>query len=250
MTTNDLGLRGPAVGPKRKFRILAVGNSCTFGVGVNDDETWPARLERIMGEESGVESEVINAGVPGYSSFQGRRYLEERGLDLEPDLVIACFGFNDADAWGSEGDAEMARRVEGTGWERVLSRSALFRGTSRLLKGGGGETEGERRPRVEGEELNENLVEMNRICAERGARLMLLVWPFRKQRERNDPVPILFQPVLIQTGEEEQIPVINLIGPFLASDETPFLDHIHASESGCDIVAHEIADILERARTR
>ncbi len=251
VTTNGLGLRGAAVGPKRKFRILAVGNSCTFGVGVNDDETWPARLERIMREESGVESEVINAGVPGYSSFQGRRYLEERGLDLEPDLVIACFGFNDIDAWGGEGDdAAMACRVAGAAWERALSRSALFRGMSRLLKGGGEPAAGERLLRVDSREMRENIAEMNRTCAERGARLMLLIWPFRNQREKGNPAPILFQAVLLQTAREEEIPVVNLIEPFLAPEETPFLDHIHANTFGCDVAAHSIADLLELARVR
>ena len=38
---------------------------------------------------------MINLGVPGYSSFQGRRLFEKTGCGLDPDLVTVLFGWND-----------------------------------------------------------------------------------------------------------------------------------------------------------
>jgi lysophospholipase L1-like esterase len=62
--------------------VLIAGDSMTFGEGVPEDGTYPARLERRLGVR------VYNAGVPGYSSAQMlgrlRRYLPE----LQPALVV------------------------------------------------------------------------------------------------------------------------------------------------------------------
>ncbi|HEY4572500.1 MAG TPA: GDSL-type esterase/lipase family protein, partial [Thermoanaerobaculia bacterium] len=67
------GLRAqPHTAPPQP-RVLAIGDSMTFGEGVPADATWPAALERTLGVR------VDNAGVPGYNSAQMagrlRRYL-------------------------------------------------------------------------------------------------------------------------------------------------------------------------------
>jgi hypothetical protein len=85
------GFRGPDF-PARKGgrpRILAVGDSFTFGWGVEEDEAWPRRLERVLAEEHGVAAEVINAGfAAGYYPDTYYLWLVERGLALDPDLVV------------------------------------------------------------------------------------------------------------------------------------------------------------------
>ena len=62
--------------------ILAVGDSFTFGDEVSDDETWPAKLEKISGKR------VINGGVFGYGVDQ--IYLRMRTLArrYKPDIII------------------------------------------------------------------------------------------------------------------------------------------------------------------
>src|SRR4051812_26327091 len=50
-TVNAMGFRGAAFAePKRPggYRIAVVGDSFTFGVGVGDDETLPAHLQREL----------------------------------------------------------------------------------------------------------------------------------------------------------------------------------------------------------
>ena len=39
---------------------------------------------------------MVNAGVPGFSSYQALRYLEIEGFDLDPDVVVFVSGINDA----------------------------------------------------------------------------------------------------------------------------------------------------------
>lgn len=74
-----------------KIRVVAIGGSTTYGVGVNNDETWPFHLS----ENLGSEYEVINLGVPGYSSAENLIQTAFHLSDLQPDIVIYYIGLND-----------------------------------------------------------------------------------------------------------------------------------------------------------
>jgi lysophospholipase L1-like esterase len=89
MRTNGRGLRGPAVGPRRPgvARLVAIGDSFTYGHGVQDDEAYPAVLARTLAAR-GHAVEVVNAGVPGYSTDQAYAWARRDGLALEPDLLL------------------------------------------------------------------------------------------------------------------------------------------------------------------
>jgi lysophospholipase L1-like esterase len=92
-----LGLRGPEVADDGTRRILAVGDSCTWGWGTTEDQSYPAVLKRLLDQrDTERHHTVINAGVPGYTTYQGLEYFRERGVLLHPELVIIGFGFNDA----------------------------------------------------------------------------------------------------------------------------------------------------------
>jgi hypothetical protein len=83
----DDGLNGPVY-------AVTVGDSFTFGDGVSLEQTWVERLEASIGHD------VVNEGVPGYSSIQNMRNLAAYSLPLEPEVVIWAFFNNDpADDW-------------------------------------------------------------------------------------------------------------------------------------------------------
>jgi hypothetical protein len=88
VTANSRGIRGEAEhAPGRRpgvRRVVVVGDSFTFGEGVGDDETFPARLQARLGPRV----EVINLGIHGYGHDQMLIHLREEGLRYEPDLVI------------------------------------------------------------------------------------------------------------------------------------------------------------------
>ena len=89
---NSAGLRDNEISKeKAKPRIIALGNSCTFGWGIEYDSIYTSRLQQILDNDY----EIINAGVPGYSSFQGQAYFESELLKLKPDYVLILFGWND-----------------------------------------------------------------------------------------------------------------------------------------------------------
>jgi hypothetical protein len=87
--TNALGLRGPEVAPKRpgEHRILAIGDSFTYGHGVGDDETYPAVLATVLRPRLG-DVTALNAGVPGYSTDQTYTFFLRHGAALEADLLL------------------------------------------------------------------------------------------------------------------------------------------------------------------
>lgn len=99
-THNELGFRGPLVKipkPAGVYRILALGGSTTYGEFIDrDDQTWTARLQAELRSRLGTEAiEVVNAGCPGYNSWESAVTLLVSGLDFEPDLILMGDGLND-----------------------------------------------------------------------------------------------------------------------------------------------------------
>ncbi|MEW6778247.1 MAG: SGNH/GDSL hydrolase family protein, partial [Bdellovibrionota bacterium] len=90
---NSRGFRGKEVGAKKGFRVLCLGDSVTFGYARPYPEILEAGLRvRLPGEET----QVINAGVPGYSIRQLSVWFEEELEKLNPDAVVLLTGWNDA----------------------------------------------------------------------------------------------------------------------------------------------------------
>jgi lysophospholipase L1-like esterase len=97
-TQNRRGLRGPDVvvpKPAGVFRIIAVGGSTTYGDHIDRwEDAYPAQLEGFLRDRHRAV-EVINAGVPGYASWELLISLAFKLLDLQPDLLIVYEGIND-----------------------------------------------------------------------------------------------------------------------------------------------------------
>ena len=86
---NIWGYRGRIAGRKHagERRILMIGPSTVFGVGVGADEAIPAQLEGRLTARASQGVSVVNLGFPGEDAFAYRADLEDY-LYLKPDAVI------------------------------------------------------------------------------------------------------------------------------------------------------------------
>jgi hypothetical protein len=81
--------------PKRRgtFRVMAVGDSMTYGDGVDEQSTYVSRLQSVLGKQFDIE--ILNLGRDGWQSEdilgEIRRWLPE----LRPDLVTYGANHND-----------------------------------------------------------------------------------------------------------------------------------------------------------
>lgn len=96
---NNLGMRGADFDAKKTpatKRILILGDSMTFGVGVRDDQIFSVKTQEKL-VLSGKPVQVVNAGyADGFSPDSYYVYLKNKGLDLDPDVVVATlFVWND-----------------------------------------------------------------------------------------------------------------------------------------------------------
>jgi len=84
-TYNELGFRGDSI-HKNGFKIMSIGCSNTEGIGVNDNETWPAQFTSHV--ETGVN---MNFGHGGRSNDYISRCLLTYYDLIKPDLVLIMY---------------------------------------------------------------------------------------------------------------------------------------------------------------
>lgn len=100
---NEWGFRGPSVTlekPEGVYRVVCLGGSSTYGHGPSSDATtWPARLQHYLNDpniaKNGLQVEVLNGGLSGYTTFASSINLAHRMVQFEPDLVIVYHTIND-----------------------------------------------------------------------------------------------------------------------------------------------------------
>lgn len=97
---NSLGLKNEEISPKRQneLRILFLGDSLVWSATTSSGELYTTLIESRLNEKLRVVNkriEVINGGVPGYTTYQELEFLKIYGFGMEPDLVILGFVFND-----------------------------------------------------------------------------------------------------------------------------------------------------------
>lgn len=99
LAVNNIGFRDDdfqVEKPPGTRRIVVLGDSCTFGVGVHRRDLMPAQLERILNERGGpLKYECLNFALPGYSTFDERVLYEEIATKYHADVVLVVMCSND-----------------------------------------------------------------------------------------------------------------------------------------------------------
>jgi lysophospholipase L1-like esterase len=281
---NSLGYRNdefPLEKPSGVFRIVALGGSSTYDVSIKDNaDTFTAQLERLLKEDYGYHNvQVINAGVPGYNSWEILVNLEFRVLDLDPDLIIIYEGTNDVHARMVEPSAyrgdDLGRRqawhVPSVAlWEhsallRILSRAMnLTRQVSiddfvssstyvswpyeyRLSEDNLDPTEIlKENPPIY---FRRNLENMSAIAKEHGVKIMFSTWaysPYLNDYASEGYYQQGFQEnnaVVKEVAADQQIPLFDFV-EFMPQDAKYWADGRHVNEAGALVKAKLFAEFI------
>ena len=231
--TNALGLRGPDVRDDDSIRILTIGDSCTWGWRVPQGESYPAQLQQLLDQDYGPgRYQVLNAGIPGSTSYHGLVYLRERGLALRPAIVIAAYGFNDMTRDGdvkahfrlAHGDARLARLESPLIEHSRLYRWLRFNTDARLQPVA-------RLPRVSASLYRRNFSQMVQLVRRDGAHFMLLDMT-HTARDQEYPA------TLAAVSRDLAVPLVVYAGPRI--------DVVHPTPDGYRTLAQEVLATLRK----
>lgn len=282
--TNSHGLRDdeiPIAKPAGETRILSLGDSFTFALGVRFEDLYVQQLERKLRSQNPERAfQVINAGVAGYNTTQELVFLLADGLRFEPDLITVGFYWNDL--LGNEKPLpaidgpirrDVARELESNdpghllpAWIRNRFRQSLVlylgvtRGKNLLAALGGADNEMVAIQRAilsgDGEFLapywratGERLREIARVAGERGIPVVLISFPMENHVRQPDPSPV-YGEALRAEWAPTGLPLIDLEGPYreaMAAGTNPWLPYdLHPGPLGMEIAAEAINAVIMR----
>ena len=92
--SNDAASKTAAAKQPTRKTIVAVGDSLTAGLGVDESEAYPAQLQRKLAGD-GYDFNVVNAGISGETSSGTLTRIEWVISNLKPDIIILETGAND-----------------------------------------------------------------------------------------------------------------------------------------------------------
>jgi len=251
---NERGMRGPVLPAEKApahYRILYVGDSTCFGLGVALEESFAARASALVQTarpEAIVEYEI--AAVPGYSSYHARVLVRRMVPAQHPDLVVLFVGaHNDHSRARYYPDAAIP--------ERLARRHARWHGvaTLRFLEALGDQfhrlaLRKLRSPaaaaRVPPAAFRKNLDDMLERIREAGAVALVLSPPFSQALRAHHPTVPSYREALRDAALAEGARLVDLDPLFRARAEGEvFLpDGFHFTETGHAIAARAIADAV------
>lgn len=272
-TTDPFGFRTHPQDPfwfqKQKPRIFTLGGSCTFGFGLNDDETWPYLLENLLNEMLRKHPmDVINAGNNGHSSWQSLLRLYLKVLPWKPQYVIYYEAYNDIKRYPLELNHIMLSEdvafttTTAQYWARKMQsknfyvRSMIYRCSSELFP----------RPHKVAAILTQddvaslegihqhngavfirNIRTMGKLCQADGIAMILttVIHDGVSMPRITSEVITYYNRLLRNWAREENFPLIDLekaFQPISDKNEYFYPDHYHPNKKGAQFIAKTIAD--------
>lgn len=247
--TNADGFRPTPPGSENGATVLVLGDSTTFGTGVDrSEQTYCWKLGKMLAKVMPKSSPtVVNRACPGYSTWQGKELLYESLAQYRPRVVIAAFMANDW-TWAAQRDSDNDLPGIAGGIRAMLRTCNLYLLTEHLAFGYRDPREKARIPpaqpdqvRVGAAEFEQNLESMRRMCQQVHANLLLLCMPTAREMDvRSRPYRDAEERVGHRTGAE----ILNVHDEWKRKkyDVKYFQsrDPIHPVPAGHDRIAREL----------
>jgi GDSL-like Lipase/Acylhydrolase family len=125
---NSLGFRGretTEAKPDDVYRIVVLGDSVTFGWGVNVEDRYVDVVEKRLANETvqGKRIEFVNFAVPGYETMHHAYWFRQTTARYQPDAVVLALNRNDVQNDTAESlDLQLLsrKRLDEAGWHAKL----------------------------------------------------------------------------------------------------------------------------------
>lgn len=259
--TDERGWRIALGGKTDGKAVVFFGPSSTFGWGVADEKTYPAMLEKYSDSYRSV-----NAGEIGYSSAQGV-ILAASIEDISTPFAVIAYGVNDLDRHrfyyeSTDDDArEFAKEHSAVGAKvtNVMFSSSLVNITFKLLAkviARPAPFEVDKHVRVSADDFRKNMTTIVEKMHERDSRVVLVTTAVHFPESGDERV--LRESEQIRNGVSEYNQIVRDVASssnshlldldvvFAGHDPNAlFVDPVHFSETGNEMVAHALADILD-----
>ena len=253
---NSKGLRGPEKEygkPQDKKRILFLGDSFTFGTGVEQDESFVWRIQKL----ADPKLDIINGGAPGSSTNEEFRFLSSEGFRYAPDGVVLVFFQNDiqdnyGDALEASGAAKRRNpatlfykalaKASGILEERLYGRSAVYAAVSYWKRNF---LESYQVSKKEFAVTHRQLEKIRGFCAANGYPLALVYLPRREELKKTGNG--LGSEWLADYCGKNNLPLLNLWEKFRARKDTKLLYFqfdTHLTPYGHEVTAQLILDFF------
>lgn len=209
LATNELDFRDGPYQADADIKILLLGDSVAWADGICDQKFgFAAVLETQLAEADPMRTyEIINSGVPGYSTFQQARYLARDGFSLDPDMILLQFCLNDVTsryrnvmAYGGDNvfmGVDTRKSIPGL-MGFLVRHSCAVEGICRLIQNRGRKEEAYRVEKLTVDQLTpqleqawtlveEELSEIQQLAKAHDVPLLMMIAPYRFQVEDPDP---------------------------------------------------------------
>ncbi|MFT4569789.1 MAG: lysophospholipase L1-like esterase [Hyphomicrobiaceae bacterium] len=105
-------------------KVAFLGDSCTFGWGLEDKLTFIGQLDGLQRSSEPPHLSLRNAGYPGHSAVMGEYVFRQRVLDWQPDIVVIGYSANNAFRFALSSHRQRFGEYE---WRSQLLRSQTYR---------------------------------------------------------------------------------------------------------------------------
>jgi len=238
-------------------RVVCLGDSNTFGLGVPAERTWPAHVARgLVAARPAEKWEVLNLGVPGYTSWQVRRLLECDVAAMSPDVVvIETGGFNDWVPAVGAADREQGRAVSASSLRVVELLASVFAPSASpdehprnsLSDLATADYAGPRR--VPLADFEDDLRAIAAWCAAHGARAVFIAHPLPELTVSRNPIALQYGDAVRRVAAETGAALADGWAAFKASgagEAELFRDFCHPTDRGYEVIAPAVLEAMPR----
>jgi lysophospholipase L1-like esterase len=252
--------------PAGTFRIVCLGDSVTFGYRVppvwpekpkdyNPEwQPYPMLLEKeLRNANPDRRIEVFPMAVPGYTSHQGLAWLRRDIGYLQPDMVIASFGWNDA----SLSDAPDRELID-TRWSPVAGRwlidhSQAIAHVTRWFRSRKEVKPVVRTPvpRVSQKDYVDNFNAIVRLAKDHGAAVIVIGAPYRDSVTNPAEAQLMtqYRAWLKSEMQQSQTPYLEILELTEAAGSVNqgfFGELIHPNHMGHRLMASELLELMSQ----